>query len=77
MEGALALIDQLLYQGESAIGLLLVALVPTIRNLLLVKDLQQFHRLPRPASPFAFGKVLERLPPEATAHLPRKKDGTV
>ena len=72
-----ALIDQLLYQGESAIGLLLVAIVPTVRNLLLVKDLQQRHRLPRPGSPFAFGKVLGRLPEEATAHLPRKKDGTV
>ncbi len=77
LEGALSLIDQLLYQGESAIGLLLVALVPTVRNLLLVKDLQQRHRLPKPASPFAFGKTLERLPEEATAHLPRKKDGTV
>ncbi len=77
LAAALSLIDQLLYQGESAIGLLLVALVPTVRNLLLVKDLQQRFRLPKPASPFAFGKVLERLPEEATAHLPRKKDGTV
>ena len=77
LDAALGLIDQLLYQGESAIGLLLVALVPTVRNLLLVKDLQQRHRLAKPASPFAFGKSLERLPEEATAHLPRKKDGTV
>ncbi len=77
LDRALSLIDQLLYQGESAIGLLLVALVPTVRNLLLAKDLQQRHRLSKPASPFMFGKSLERLPPEATAHLPRKKDGTV
>ena len=77
LDRVLALINQLLYQGESAVGLLLVALVPTVRNLLLVKDLQQRHRLSKPASPFAFGKVLERLPEEATAHLPRKKDGTV
>lgn len=77
LERALSLIDQLLYQGESAIGLLLVALVPTVRNLLLVKDLQGRHRLPKPTSPFSFGKVLERLPDEATAHLPRKKDSTV
>ena len=77
LDGALGLIDQLLYQGESAIGLLLVALVPTVRNLLLVKDIQQRYRLPRPAAPFAFGKSLERLPEEATAHLPRKKDGTL
>ena len=77
LDGALALLDQLLYQGETPIGLLLVALVPTVRNLLLIKDLQMRHKLPRPASPFAFGQVLARLPEEATAHLPRKKDGTV
>ena len=77
LDGALQRIGQLLHQGESAIGLLLVAIVPTVRNLLLVKDLQNRHRLPRPTSPFGFGKSLERLPAEATAHLPRKKDGTV
>ena len=77
LDHALALIEQLLYQGESPIGLLLVALVPTVRNLLLVKDIQQRYRLSKPATPFAFGKSLERLPEEATAHLPRKKDGTV
>ena len=77
LDAALGLINQLLYQGESAIGLLLVAIVPTVRNLLLVKDLQQRHRLSRSASPFAFGQVLTRLPEDATAHLPRKKDGTV
>ena len=54
-----------------------MAFVPTVRNLLLVRDLQQRHRLPRPGSPFAFGQVLGRLPEEATAHLPRKKDGTL
>ncbi len=73
----LALLDQLLFQGESAIGILLVAIIPTVRNLLIVKDLMARHRLQRPAQPFFFGKTLERLPAEATAHLPRKKDGTV
>ncbi len=74
---ALGLLDQLLFQGETAIGILLVALIPTVRNLLVVKDLMTRHRLQRPAQPFFFGKTLERLPAEATAHLPRKKDGTV
>jgi DNA polymerase-3 subunit delta len=74
---ALALLDQLLFQGESAIGILLVAVIPTVRNLLVVKDLMQRHKLSRPQQPFFFGKTLERLPPAATAHLPRKKDGTV
>lgn len=74
---ALHLIDQLLFQGESAIGILLVALLPTVRSLLLVKDLQSRHKIPRGGSPFSFGQVLNRLPEEAIAHLPRKKDGTV
>jgi DNA polymerase-3 subunit delta len=74
---ALALLDQLLFQGETAIGILIVAIIPTVRNLLLAKDLMTRHRLQRPAQPFFFGKTLERIPAEATAHLPRKKDGTV
>ena len=77
IERALRLIGQLLYQGESAIGILLVAIIPTVRNLLLAKDLIDRHRLGRPGQPFAFAKTLERLPAEATAHLPRKKDGTL
>jgi len=72
---ALGLLDQLLFQGESAIGILIVAVIPTVRNLLLVKDLMVRHRLSKPQQPFFFGKQLERLPPEAIAHLPRKKDG--
>jgi len=74
---ALALLDQLLFQGESAIGIFIVSIMPTIRNLLVVKDLMVRHKLQRPAQPFFFGKTLERLPPAAVAHLPRKKDGTV
>jgi DNA polymerase-3 subunit delta len=74
---ALGLVRQLLDQGESVIGILLVAIIPTVRNLLLVKDLMERHRLPRPSAPFHFTSTLNRLPPEATAHLPRKKDGSV
>jgi DNA polymerase-3 subunit delta len=73
----LALLDQLLFQGETAIGILIVAIIPTVRSLLLVKDLMARHKLSRPQQPFFFGKTLERLPAEATAHLPRKKDGTI
>lgn len=73
----LALIDQLLTQGESAIGILLVAIVPTVRNLLLAKDLMQRHRLSPPQQPHFFISTLNRLPTEATSHLPRKKDGTI
>ena len=77
VERALRLVGQLLYQGESAVGILLVAIIPTVRSLLLAKDLMDRHRLGRPAQAFGFAKTLERLPAEATAHLPRKKDGTL
>ncbi len=74
---SLKLVRRLLDQGESAIGILLVAIVPTIRNLLLAKDLMERYRLPRPYSPFQFISAINRLPAEATDHLPRKKDGSV
>src|SRR5262249_59074020 len=68
---------QLLDQGESAIGILLVAVLPTVRNLLLAKDLMEQHRISRPHAPFPFISAVNRLPANATAHLPRKKDGTI
>jgi DNA polymerase III subunit delta len=77
LELALTLVRRLLDQGESAIGIFLVAIVPTIRNLLLVKDLMERYRLRRPQSPFQFISAINRLPPEATDHLPRRKDGSI
>ncbi len=74
---ALGLLDQLLFQGETPIGIMYAAIIPTVRNLLVVKDLMTRHRLSKPAQPFFFGKTLERLPAEAVAHLPRKKDGGI
>jgi DNA polymerase III subunit delta len=74
---ALKLVRDLLDQGETAIGILLATLLPTIRNLLLAKDLMERNRLPRPHAPFAFISTLNRLPAEATEHLPRKKDGAI
>lgn len=74
---AVATLRQLLAQGESAIGLLLAAIVPTVRNLLLVKDLMETHRLSPPAEPQFFASALKRIPEEALSHLPRKKDGTL
>jgi DNA polymerase-3 subunit delta len=74
---ALELLDRLLFHGERAIGILLASIIPTVRSLLLARDLMARHRLSRPSNPFGFGKQLERLPAEATAHLPRKKDGSV
>jgi DNA polymerase III subunit delta len=77
LELALTLVRRLLDQGESAIGILLIAIVPTIRNLLLAKDLMERHRLARPRAPFQFISAINRLPAGATEHLPRKKDGSI
>jgi DNA polymerase-3 subunit delta len=74
---ALTLVKRLLDQGETAIGILLVAILPTVRNLLLAKDLLERNRMPRPHAPFTFISALNRLPAEATEHLPRKKDGSI
>jgi DNA polymerase III subunit delta len=77
LERALMLVKRLLDQGETAIGILLVAILPTIRNLLLAKDLMERNRMPRPNAPFTFIAALNRLPAQATEHLPRKKDGSI
>ncbi len=74
---ALETLDQLFRQGERGIGILLAAIVPTVRNLLLVKDLLIRHKLAPPSQPQFFAGALKRLPTEATSHLPRKKDGTI
>ena len=72
---AIELLKQLIFQGENEIGIILVAIIPTVRNLLIVKDLMLRHKLSKPAQPFFFGKQLERLPAAALAHLPRTKEG--
>jgi DNA polymerase-3 subunit delta len=77
LELSLKLVRRLLDQGESAIGILLVAIVPTIRNLLLAKDLMERYSVPRPHSPFQFISAINRLPARAKDHLPRKKDGSI
>src|SRR5215472_16573791 len=77
LELALTLVRRLLDQGESAVGILLAAIVPTIRNLLLAKDLMEQHEIRRPHSPFQFIAAMNRLPAKSTEHLPRNKDGSI
>jgi len=77
LERGLMLVRQLLEQGESAVGILLAAIVPTIRNLLLANDLMEKHGIRRPHSRFQFIAAINRLPGKATEHLPRKKDGSI
>lgn len=72
----LDLIDQQLRKGESAIAILLAAIVPRVRSLIQVRDLTANYRLPTRSYP-DFAGALNRLPNSATAHLPRKKDGDV
>ena len=69
------LLTQLMFNGEKAIGILLATIIPTVRNLLLAKDLLVRHKLAPPPNPFHFGSTLDRLPSAATAHLPRTKEG--
>jgi len=68
---------QLRRQGENSIGILLAAIVPTVRNLLIAKDLMERHKMRPPAQPQFFASDLKRLRSEDTAHLPRKKDGSL
>jgi DNA polymerase-3 subunit delta len=71
----LELLNTLMFQGQNAIGILLGAIVPRVRSLLLIKELGSRHKLNR-NSYGSFCNSLEALPSSATAHLPRKKDGT-
>jgi DNA polymerase-3 subunit delta len=75
LQRALDLLGTLMYQGQNAIGLLLAAIVPRVRSLLLIKDLGSRHKLNK-FNYNGFCSSLESLPSSATAHLPRKKDGT-
>ncbi|PWU11330.1 MAG: DNA polymerase III subunit delta [Verrucomicrobia bacterium] len=70
-------LQQLFFQGERAIGILLAAIIPTLRNLLIVKDLIEPHAPLSLSHAGAFANWLARLPSESVAHLPKKKDGTV
>ena len=74
---ALETLAQLFRQGEKGVGILLASIFPTVRNLLLVKDLLVRHKIQPPAEPHSFASTRTRLPPSATDHLPRKKDGTL
>jgi DNA polymerase III subunit delta len=72
---SLTLLSQLMFQGETPIGILYAAIIPTVRNLLVTKELLQRHKITSLQSPFQFNTVLAGLPEEALRHLPRRKDG--
>ena len=76
LAGALETIDHLLYQGENAIGILLAAVAPKLRQLLVAKELTETHGV-HARNYRAFESEVARLPAAAIYHLPRKKDGGV
>jgi DNA polymerase-3 subunit delta len=73
---ALEQIDQFMYRGESAIGILLAAIIPKVRTLLVAKDLVERHNI-RASNYNQFNAALDRLDPRLTRHLPKKKDGSI
>jgi DNA polymerase-3 subunit delta len=75
--GAVRMANDLLEQGENPLGILYAAVIPTVRNMLLVRDLMDRYNIRPPQYAGQFKGVLDRLGAEATGHLPRKKDGTV
>jgi DNA polymerase-3 subunit delta len=74
---AIALVDAQLEKGESAIGLMRAAIIPTVRNLFMVRVLLDAH----PDLPLHNGGVftgaLNRLPDSEKAWLPQTKSGSV
>ncbi|MBV8102801.1 MAG: DNA polymerase III subunit delta [Verrucomicrobia bacterium] len=74
---ALDLLQQLLFQGETAMGILFAAIIPTMRNLLAAKELCDSNGLRPPQAPFQFGTMINRLPESSVSFLPRKKDGSI
>ena len=73
---ALKVLEQLLHQGESAIGILLAAIVPRVRNLFQARELAESYGVKNTASYPSYVQALERLPGEIREGLPMKKDGT-
>lgn len=73
----LELIDFQINRGESAITLLLAAIVPQVRNLLYAKELIDVHHISSGRNYNTFQRQIDSLPAEATMHLPKKKDGTI
>jgi DNA polymerase III subunit delta len=77
LASSLALLDQLLFQGETPIGILYAAIIPTVRNLLVTKEILEAYKIKAPNAPYQFSSIIARLPPAAQNFLPRRKDGSV
>ncbi len=73
---ALNVLRLLLEQGESAIGVLLAAIVPRLRSLSQARELAENYGVKLTSSYAQYVKLLERLPEEILESIPKKKDGS-
>jgi len=76
---AIAALENLFDAGESPIGVLMM-LAAQFRLMLLAKDLMQRKLITAgegPGTNFQFVKAFERLPEDATAHVPRTREGNL
>lgn len=79
LPAAIASLEQLLAQGESPLGLVMM-LVAQFRLMLLARDLAERRVLvPRdgPGGALEYVRAFENLPASATAHFPTGKDGAL
>jgi DNA polymerase-3 subunit delta len=78
---ALRLLDQLLYYGEGAVGILLATIIPKVRSLFQTRELIENLGLQiNWQDRSAYGQLMKRLeslPEEIQATLPRKKEGGI
>jgi DNA polymerase III subunit delta len=73
---ALRMLDQLLSQGESGVGILLAGVLPKLRTMAFARDLAETYQLPIGQYDYKkFCAQVEALPEAQTKHLPQKKDG--
>ncbi|BCU76439.1 DNA polymerase III subunit delta [Luteolibacter sp. LG18] len=73
---AIALIDQQLEQGDSAIAIIRASIIPTVRNLFMAKVVGDTMKVPT-NNYQSFSGALDRLPEIERAWLPQKKTGGV
>ncbi len=76
-ERALELVDAQLEKGENAIGLMRAAIIPTVRNLFMVRVLLDAHPDLPVGNGQSFAGALNRLPEGERAWLPQTKAGRV
>lgn len=72
----IALIDQQLEQGESAVAIIRASIISAVRNLFMAKVIEETLNVPT-GNYQAFAGALDRLPELDRAWLPQKKTGGV